>query len=115
LFDIIGKKEQSLNFELYFDIPENHKNYNDFILRNVKLSDEKKLVSIAIQYEEVLKNDQINFSAVIDGIGDLKNKFGHKEIDANGAEISTNSQNKLTVGANISEIFDKSDKSIIYF
>ncbi|MDC7999808.1 M14 family zinc carboxypeptidase [Aequorivita todarodis] len=115
LFEIIGGKSQSIRYGQYFDIPENLKNYNDFILRNVKLPDEKKLVSIAVQYEEVLRNDEIIFSPVIDAIGNLKNKFGHKEKDAKGAEILTNSQDKLTVGTNISEIIDKFDKSIIYF
>lgn len=115
LFDIIGEKLKSIKYETYFDIPENLKNYNDFILRNVKLQDEKQLVSVAIQYEEVLKDDQIIFSPIIDNIGILKNKFGHKEIDAKGAEILTNSQDKLTVGANVLEIIDKSDKSVIYF
>ncbi len=115
LFDIIGEKLKSIKYEMYFDIPENLKNYNDFILRNVKLKDKRQLVSVAIQYEEVLKNDQIFFSPVIDDIGKLKNKFGHKEIDTKGAEILTNSQDKLTVGANVLEIIDKSDKSVIYF
>jgi len=115
LFDIIGDKTKSIHYETYFEIPENLKNYNDFILRNVKLQNEKKLVSVAIQYEEVLKNDQIIFLPVIDYIGKLKNRFGHIEKDINGVEILTNSQEILTVGANVSEIFDKFGKSVIYF
>ena len=115
LFDIIGNKSQSNNHEEYFNIPENLKNYNDFILRNVKTQDEKKLISVAIQYEEVLKNEQVIFSPIIDSLGNLNNKFGHKEEDARGSEILTNSQEKLTVGTNISEMFDKYDSSIIYF
>jgi hypothetical protein len=115
LFDIVGKNLQSINYEEYFNIPENLKNYNDFILRNVKSQDEKKLISVAIQYEEVLKNEQVIFSPIIDAIGKLNNKFGHREEDAKGSEILTNSQEKLTVGTNISEIFDKYDSSIIYF
>ncbi|MEH6762899.1 MAG: M14 family zinc carboxypeptidase [Aequorivita antarctica] len=115
LFDIIGEKEQPMSHEKYFDIPENLKNYNDFILRNVKLQDEKKLVSLAIQYEEVLKNDQIIFSPIVDEIGKLEGKFGHHEKDAEGVEILTNPQEKLTVGANILEINNKYDKSVIYF
>lgn len=115
LFDIIGENSQSNNYEEYFKIPENLKNYNDFILRNVKSQDEKKLISVAIQYEEVLKNEQVIFSPIIDAIGNLNNKFGHREEDAKESKILTNSQEKLTVGTNISEIFDKYDSSIIYF
>ncbi len=115
LFDIIGKEEPSINYKKYFKIPENLKNYNDFILRNVKLQDEKKFVSVAIQYNEVLRNNEIIFEPVIDEIGKMKNKFGHSEKDANGAEILTNPQYNLTVGSNISKLIDKSDDSIIYF
>lgn len=115
LFDIIGEKKESVSYEKYFDIPENHNNYNDFILRNVKLPDDKKLVSVAIQYEEILKNNQITFSPIIDDIGNLQNKFGHLEKDAEGEEILTNPQESLTVGANILEIINRSDKFVIYF
>ncbi|AFL82088.1 putative carboxypeptidase [Aequorivita sublithincola DSM 14238] len=115
LFDIIDENEASINYEEYFDIPENLKNYNDFILRNVKLQNHEKLVSIAIQYEEVLKNDRIDFEAIIQEIGDLKDSFGHLEKNIKGTEILTNSQDNLTVGANISEIIDKSNNSILYF
>ncbi|MBK5214142.1 MAG: peptidase M14 [Flavobacteriaceae bacterium] len=115
LFDITGIKMDIIDYTAYFDIPENLKNHSDFILRNVKLPNEKALVSVAIQYNEVLGNDEINFVPVIDEIGGMKDKFGHKEKDVDGAEILTNPQDNLTVGANISKIFDKSDNSVIYF
>ncbi len=115
LFDIIGDKLNSIRYEMYFDIPENLKNYNDIILRNVKLQNEEKLVSIGIQFEEVLKDNQIHFTPVIDEIGNLSDKFGHKEIDVKGAEILMNSQDKLSVGANVSEIINKYDRSVNYF
>jgi hypothetical protein len=115
LFDIIEEKADSISYEQYFDIPENLKNYNDFILRNVKLPNEKKLVSVAIQYNEVLKKDKILFEPVIDEIGILKDRFGHSEKNIDGQEILTNPQHNLTVGANISEIINKNDNSVIYF
>ncbi len=115
LFDIIDEDSEPIQYKEYFEIPENLKNYHDFILRNVKLDDQTKIVSIAIQYTEVLKNNKIDFIPVINEIGRLENQFGHKEENANGAEILTNSQENLTVGQNISKIFDKSDNSTIYF
>ncbi len=115
LFDITEESSQPIRYKEYFKIPENIKNYNDFILRNVKLSHEKEVVSIAIQYTEVLKDNEIDFIPVIDEIGNLKDKIGHKEENAHCAEILTIPQKKLTVGQNISKIFNKSDNSTIYF
>lgn len=115
LFDIIEENSGEIKFEEYFEIPENLKNYNDFILRNVILPDENKRVSIAIQYVEQLNNGKIEFIPSIEEIGNLDYKVGHKEENAKGATILTNSQENLTVGQHISKIFDKSDNSTIYF
>lgn len=115
LFDIIEEKKETINYKDYFEIPENLKNYNDFILRNVKLPNTKKVLSIAIQYREQLKNEKIEFIPIVDEIGSLQNNFGHKEENANGSEILTNSQENLTVGKDILRIIDKFDNSTIYF
>ncbi|PHR12027.1 MAG: peptidase M14 [Aequorivita sp.] len=115
LFNILETDKEISNHEAYFKIPENLKNYNDFILRNVKLESEEKFISVAIQYREILKNETIVFEPFIDEIGDLKTKFGYIERNAKGAEILTNSQQNLTVGENISEIIDKNDKSVVFF
>ena len=115
LFDIIEENSGEIKFEEYFEIPENLKNYNDFILRNVILPNESKIVSIAIQYVEELNNGKIDFIPSIEEIGNLDHKVGHKEENAKGATILTNSQENLTVGQHISKIFDKSDNSTIYF
>lgn len=115
LFNIIEEKSGQIEYKEYFEIPENLKNYNDFILRNVKVSDNKKAVSIAIQYTETLKNQKIDFVPIIDEIGELKDKVGHKEVNGNNGEILTNSQDNLTIGQLISKIIAKNDDSIIYF
>ncbi|MCG2418869.1 peptidase M14 [Aequorivita sp. F47161] len=115
VFDIVGPKASTVTHAAYFDIPENLKNYKDLILRNVKLDQYNKPVSVAIQYREVLKDDRINFEPYIDEIGSLKNYFGYIEKNVNGAEILTNLQGNLTVGENITKIRDKSNESIIFF
>lgn len=115
LFNIIEEKSGQIQFKEYFKIPENLKNYNDFILRNVMVPNEKKAVSISIQYVETLKNKKIVFVPIIDGIGELKDKVGHKEVNGNNGEILTNSQENLTIGQLISKIIAKNDDSIIYF
>ena len=114
LFDILSEERIDINYKEYFNIPENRKNYNDFILRNVSLEVKAQPVSIAIQYVEVLKKDKIDFEAVIDEIGQLRDKFGHVEKNVNGAKILTYPQDNLTVGANFSEIYDKSNNSLIF-
>ncbi len=115
LFDILETNSKPINFKNYFDIPQNLKNHNDIILRNVKLTSEKKLVSVAIQYQEILKDGAIIFSPIIVEIGSLKNKIGHKEISFESDETLTNSQENLTVGMDISKYFEKSGNSLIYF
>lgn len=113
-FDII-KSDKPDNYKNYFEIPENLKNYKDLILRNIATKDGKKKISVAIQYSEILKNDEITFIPIVDEIGDLKNVFAHKEVDSQNLKNLTNMQENLTVGDNISELFDKIDNSPIYF
>lgn len=115
LFDILPQQKVDIPYSEYFNIPENQKNYNDFVIRNVSSDNTTKPVTVAIQYIEVLKNGKISFDSVIDKIGEVKNGFGHLEINADGAKILTNPQDNLTVGAHISKIFDKYDNSIIFF
>ncbi len=115
LFNIIDKKDENLKFKEYFEIPQNLKNYNDIILRNVTVSREKGTVSIAVQYEEYLQKGRVNFRPIIDDIGDLKNKFAHRTVEISNRFILTNSQKVLTIGADISEILAKMKLSLNFF
>ncbi len=115
LFDITSGGKPDPNYEEYFNIPENQKNYNDFILRNVKIEDNSKSISLAIQYTEVLRADKISFEAVIDEMGDLSDRLGHSELNVDGARILTIPQENLTVGENLSKMFNKSDSILSFF
>ena len=113
LFGIIDTEDGC--HEDYFLIPENKKNQRDFILRNAKLYNETKTCSIAIQYEEILIDEQINFIPKLNAIGDLDHLNGHNEVQINGAEILLNSQKSIDIGEIVSIISNKNDDSLIYF
>ncbi|WP_347374771.1 M14 family zinc carboxypeptidase [Aequorivita sp. Q41] len=113
LFDIIGEGSAP-EYKAYFNIPENLKNFNDFILRNVTIPTQKETVSIAIQFKEFLQNKSVDFKPFIDEIGGLDTRIGHKEADLNGGEILTIPQESLTVGMDISKIIDKTTNSVIF-
>ncbi len=115
LFSIIDEDKKEVSYKAYFDIPENLKNYNDIILRNVKLEGEEKLVSMAIQYKEILKNDAIIFEPFIDEIHNLQDKHAFVEKNSKEVDILTNLHKKLTIGVKISKIINRCDKFVIYF
>jgi hypothetical protein len=114
LFNLVPQSTK-VNHRAYFNIPENLKNYNDILLRNVCLGEKAPCVSVAVQYEEVLEADKIKFIPRVDEIGSLKSRLGHLEVNFAGKEILKNVQEKLTVGSNVSEIFDKNDISLNFF
>ena len=73
----------------YFDIPLNEKLFFDIIIRNAKLNDNVPNIDIAIQFNEVLKDNKIEFIPTIKKIGDLDKYFGHIEIDVSGKPVLT--------------------------
>ncbi|HLW31618.1 MAG TPA: M14 family zinc carboxypeptidase [Aequorivita sp.] len=115
LFDIVDCRDKKPDYEEYFKIPENRKNYNDFILRNVSFPKASRPLDLAIQYSEALRDGSIEFEAIIDEIGQLDSKFGHKEQNAHSNEILTKTQKKLAVGVKVYKIFDKNQENRIYF
>jgi hypothetical protein len=115
LFGISKQDNFPINYKDYFLIPENKKNYYDYILRNVLVDDSIKPTSIAIQFTESLENGSIKFIPKIAKIGILDRFYGHLEKDGNNSKILVNSQNNIEIGLNVSIINNKNDKSLIYF
>lgn len=74
----------------YFSIPENKKLFFDVIIRNAKTPSQSAQFDIAIQFEEKLHNEKIQFVPVVQKFGDLTAFFAHKNLDANGQLISIN-------------------------
>jgi hypothetical protein len=73
--------------DVYLQIPQNNVCFYDFVCRNVKINYDncKKIINFAIQYKEVLHNNQINFEAYICQVDGLENYIGHVDFDAKEA------------------------------
>ncbi|WP_339624090.1 M14 family zinc carboxypeptidase [uncultured Winogradskyella sp.] len=98
--DCISKGAKAENYDAYFNIPENKKMFYDIIIRNAKLSTlTDEATDIAIQYKEVLYENEIKFVPVVEAITNLNAYYGHKEIDAN-FKIVKNSDNSVIKVAN---------------
>ncbi len=111
----ISKSNSSVDYNDYFKIPENRVNYKDFILRNVKLEDVDNPVSVAIQYDEIVKDGRILFVGKLETIGDLSNFYGHTDVNGFGEYILINSQKTNNIGDVVSIIVNKNEKNTIYF
>ena len=59
------------------------------------------MVDIAIQYKEVLVENHLHFIPVIAELNKLPDKFGHKEIEANGFLVEEIEGSDLVVGSEI--------------
>lgn len=82
-------------YQDYFNIPMNEKLFYDIIIRNAKIAANDKDQDVAIQYQEVLINNKVNFLPIIEKIGKLEDNFGHKEIDAQSSLVVTANNARL--------------------
>lgn len=108
LFALLGfnRETESLDFEDYFQIPENQNNYRDIILTNVKVSQKLELNDVSIQYAERLEDEKIVFDPIVDLVGNLKNYYGHVKIDKKGSKIKRAIDKYLNPGDKIENIDD---------
>ncbi|MFD2550930.1 M14 metallopeptidase family protein [Bizionia sediminis] len=84
------------NYLEYQQIPNNNKRFLDVVLRNVE---HKGMVTdIGVQYQEILKNNQVAFLPEVVKIEVLSHFYGHKDYDAKGAKISKLDGSPLFVG-----------------
>lgn len=74
---------KSLSSESYFDIPENQQNFVDLIVNNVPVINGSALetTSIAIQYQETLVDNKIEWVPKYHSKGDLTSLFAHKTLE----------------------------------
>lgn len=115
LFDIIKHENKGANYQEYFDIPENHNNYRDVVLRNVVLPNYENSVDISIQYVEALKSGKIEFQPFVDDIGVDLSVYGHRDVDINHSKILTDSKEPLTINVKFSKIYHKNELMVGVF
>jgi hypothetical protein len=99
----------------YFKIPENKVNFKDVIIRNVRVSDYDEVVSIAIQYAEMLNNGKISFDPILEEIGDLDHWYTHNENDGNKGFVLLNYQKKEGIGEKIVTIIDEISENALFY
>ncbi|TRZ45311.1 M14 family metallopeptidase [Robertkochia solimangrovi] len=88
--EVLANEElERFDYEEYFMIPENDKLFLDVIVRNTTISEgEKELAAdLGILYKETLVNGDIDFVPALEDYGDLSAKFGHIELNAQGAVV----------------------------
>ncbi|MBM1106971.1 peptidase M14 [Aurantibacter crassamenti] len=71
------------DFEDYFEIPENGKQFFDILIKNSHLinSEFEKNTSVGILFKEVLNARKIEFIPTIEQVGELSTFFGHQTYD----------------------------------
>lgn len=112
VYYISTNKVSGDGFEPYLKIPENIKNHFDVIIRNAKIMKENEphIVDVAIQYQEVLKNNAIEFVPKVEKIGDLSAYFGHREFSAEGFELVMENGLNVTEGLEVEYVIINSVK-----
>jgi hypothetical protein len=88
--DIVNTK-----IDKYLNIPQNKAVFYDFIYKNVKINYDgiEKITNFAVQYNEVLIDNNVTFNANIVEIGNLDGFFGHVEYNAEGATYRDDKNN----------------------
>ncbi|WP_452232164.1 M14 family zinc carboxypeptidase [Lacinutrix sp. MEBiC02595] len=97
--DYIAKNAVSGDAYLpYIDIPENQKCFYDLIIRNARVEPGGDLLDIAIQYQERLITNTIEFIPKIEKFTSINQFFAHKEIDVNGGVVEALKKEAITIG-----------------
>ncbi len=113
-FGITDGHQAVAEYKEYFLIPENRVNYKDVIIRNVRVEGYPEVVSVAIQYKEILLNGKISFESIVDTIGDLDDCFAHNENDGNKGIALLNYQEKAGIGEKILTIITKNSQNTLF-
>ena len=108
----ISKGFEIDDFNEYFSIPENAKQFYDVIIRNARLEEGvDEIVDLGIQYDERLVDGKIGFIPVFEEILNSNTFYGHKEIDAKGQVVKNQHNTTLKVTNENDFVLIKNEKT----
>jgi len=87
------------SYKPYFDIPKNEKLFYDVIIRNANIY--TQIQDIAVMYQERLISNKIEFIPIVEKVSNLKEFYGHKEINANNDEVFIDGKKSVSEGIEI--------------
>jgi len=106
---ISAENNWEMNWEKYFEIPENNSRMFDILIKNIGISYNSKQcnIDIAIQYKERLNTikNEIEFIPYIEEIGDLSIFYGLKTIDIKNQIILSNTF--ISIGDRAEGLFER--------
>lgn len=105
---ITNNKVLGDKFEPYLNIPENGKCFLDLIIRQAKIKG--IITDVGLLYKETLINNKVEFIPIVEKIEDLASFYGHKEIDANGAEVLGENNSEIKMGTKNVFVYINKDK-----
>ncbi|MFD0932202.1 M14 family zinc carboxypeptidase [Psychroflexus salinarum] len=95
IIDVVNDEELKSTNE-YFAIPENDKLYYDLIIKNILKGN--RTLDLAVQYQETLIDDKIEFIPFIEKIDNLELFYGHRVIDAQNQSLKFKKHTTLKEG-----------------
>jgi len=89
---IAGKSYQQVSIEDYWQIPDNHKNLHDLMVRNIKVNSQNTpyQMDLAIRRTELDHNGKapLYYHGSFEDTGDLSTQWGYEEFDAQGLDYA---------------------------
>jgi hypothetical protein len=112
---IANKDVTGENFEPYLQIPQNAKCFYDIIIRNALVETEtgEHITDIAIQYQERLVENRIEFIPTVEHIGNLDAFFGHLDIAAKSQKVVSEKNEPLKVVNEIVFVLINNEKIVL--
>ena len=87
------------SYKPYFEIPKNEKLFYDVIIRNANI--DNQFQDIAVMYQERLIKNKIEFVPIVEKVSDLREFYGHREINANNNEVFIDGLKSVSEGIEI--------------
>ena len=90
--NFISSNKADSDFNSYFDIPNNTKNFLDIIYKNIFLASENKHLDVGVLFNEKLENNRIVFDPKIEHLGDLSAYNANSVIEETGLKFANHEE-----------------------